>query len=130
LATSKRKRVAIRLDILDAEADRMIVSDFLKRVTSRRWQPPITLVVEEANKYDCKALVSRGRHSGIQAILISQYPLDPETMTNVRIVLGPINPKLVEQIDPTIAYALLELKQGQFLWEHTKGRWRRFNYAR
>ena len=129
LAMSKRKRVAIQLDILDAEADRMIVSDFLKRVTNRRWQPPIALVVEEANKYDCKALVSRGRHSGIQAILISQYPLEPEVMSNVHVVLGPINPKLAETIDPTISYALLELRQGQFLWEHTKGRWRRFNYA-
>jgi len=129
IALSKRKRVAVRLDILDPEADRMIVSEFLKRITNRMWRPPITVVVEEANKYDCKALVSRGRHSNIQAILISQYPLEAETMSNVRVVLGPINPKLVEAIDPTISYALLELKQGQFIWEHVKGRWRRFNYA-
>jgi hypothetical protein len=130
IATSKRKRIAIRLDILDHEADRMIVSEFLKRITNRMWRPAITVVVEEANKYDCKALVSRGRHSNIQTILISQYPLEAETMSNVRVVLGPINPKLVEAIDPTITYALLELKQGQFIWEHAKGRWRRFNYAR
>ena len=130
IASSKRKRVAVRLDILDPEADRMIVSEFLKRITNRIWRPQIVVVVEEANKYDCKALVSRGRHSGIQAILISQYPLEAETMSNVRVVLGPINQQLAEQIDPSIVYALLELKQGQFIWEHAKGRWRRFNYAR
>lgn len=129
IASSTRKRIAIRLDILDPDADKMIVGEFLKRVTSRIWRPAITIVVEEASKYDCKALVGRGRHSGIQAVLISQYPLEAETMSNVRVVLGPINPKLAEEIDPTIGYALLELKQGQFLWEHDKGKWRRFNYA-
>ena len=72
------------------------------------------------------SLVSRGRHAGIRAVLTSQFPLSEETMTNVNVVLGPINPKLAESIDPSVTFALLELQQGEFVFETRKGRWAKF----
>jgi hypothetical protein len=128
VAKSKRRLVSVAVDIVDPEADRIIISEFGKRLTARRWSPGLLLVGEEASKYDWKAVVSRGRHSGIQAVLLSQFPLDPETMSNVRIVLGPINPTLAESIDPRLGYALLELRTGEFLWEYQKGRWAKFRH--
>ena len=125
---SKARRIAMQLNIVDPEADKMFVGMLLKRMTQLRWDR-ILVVVEEANKYDCLSVVARGRHAGIKAILISQYPLSEETMSNVNVILGPINPKLAETIDPSVTFALLELKQGEFIFEVRKGRWARFRHV-
>jgi hypothetical protein len=119
------------VNIANAEADRILVSAFLEQITQREkpWNPPLLVVVEEAGKYDCKALVSRGRHYGIQAVLISQYPLDAETMTNTRIITGSNNPNITETVDPSIMFATQQLHQGEFLWEPQKGQWARFSYV-
>jgi len=122
------RRVSVRLDIVDPEADKMIVGLFLKRLTQERWSPGWLVVVEEAARYDCIGLVSRGRHAGLRAILINQYPLSEEVTTNVNVVLGPINPRLAESIDPSVTFALLELQQGEFVFETRKGRWAKFRY--
>ena len=131
IESSKRKRVSIHVDIANAEADKMIVSAFLEQMTQREeeWKPPLLVVVEEAAKYDCTPLVARGRHYGIQAVLISQSPLDAETMTNTKIITGANTPKLTEEIDPSIAFAAQQLRQGEFLWERAKGQWSRFKYT-
>jgi hypothetical protein len=119
-------RVSVRLDIVDPEADKMIVGLFLKRLTQDRWSPGWLVVVEEAARYDCLGLVSRGRHAGLRAILVNQFPLSEEVMTNVNAIMGPINPRLAESIDPTVTFALLELEQGEFVFETRKGRWAKF----
>jgi DNA helicase HerA-like ATPase len=131
IESSKRKHISLHVNIANAEADRMIVSAFLEQMTQREkvWKPPLLIVVEEAGKYDCKALVSRGRHYGIQAVLISQTPLDAETMTNTKIITGANTPQVTETIDPSIAFAAQQLGQGEFLWEPVKGCWRRFRYT-
>lgn len=126
LRKTRARRVSVRLDIVDPEADKMIVSLLLKRLTQEHWSPGWMVIVEEAARYDCLSLVSRGRHAGIRAVLVSQFPLSEETMTNVNVVLGPINPKLAESIDPAVTFALLELEQGEFIFETRKGRWSRF----
>ena len=131
IESSKRKRVSIHVNIANAEADKIIVSAFLEQMTQReeQWKPPLVVVVEEAAKYDCTPLVSRGRHYGIQAVLISQSPLDAETMTNTKIIMGANTPELTRKIDPSIAFAAQQLCQGEFLWEPAKGRWSRFKYT-
>ncbi len=120
------RRVSVRLDIVDPEADKMIVGLLLKRLTQDRWSPGWLVVVEEAARYDCLGLVSRGRHAGLRAILINQFPLSEEVMTNANAIMGPINPRLAESIDPTVTFALLELEQGEFVFETRKGRWAKF----
>lgn len=126
LRKTTARKISVHLDIVDPEADRMIVSLLLKRLTQERWIPQWLVVVEEAARYDCLSLVSRGRHAGIRAVLTSQFPLSEETMTNVNVVLGPINPKLAESIDPSVTFALLELQQGEFVFETRKGHWAKF----
>lgn len=120
------RRISVQLDIVDPEADKMIVSLLLKRLTQERWPSKWLVVVEEAARYDCLSLVSRGRHAGIRAILLSQFPLGEETMTNVNVILGAMNPRLAETIDPSVTFALRELEQGEFVFETRKGRWAKF----
>jgi hypothetical protein len=127
LRKTNARKISAQINIVDPEADKMIVGLLLKRLTQERW-PPTLVVVEEAARYDCLSLVSRGRHAGLRAILISQFPLSDETMTNVNVILGPINPRLAEGIDPQVTFALLELQQGEFVFETRKGRWARFQY--
>jgi DNA helicase HerA-like ATPase len=130
IESTKRKHIALHVNIANAEADTIIISAFLEQMTQREkpWKPPLLVVVEEAAKYDCKPLVSRGRHYGIQAVLISQDPLNAETMTNTKIITGANNPNITETFDPSIAFAAQQLRQGEFLWEPEKGHWARFKY--
>lgn len=129
LAASKSRLISIRMNVLDPEADKMLTGELLKRITARKWNPPLLLIVEEANKYSCQALVSRGRHYGIQAVLLSPYPVDAETASNTRTVVGAVNPVLSRAIDPELGFALLQLERGEFLWEYEKGRWARFKFT-
>ena len=114
-------------DILDPTAEKVIISEFLKRVTQRKWED-LLLLVEEANKYDCRSLVSRGRHAGIQAVLVSQYFPDWETVGNCRVVLGPLSPRLVEEYDPLASQAVMGLGRGEFIWELKRGTWKKFRH--
>jgi hypothetical protein len=128
---SKRKRISIRVNIANAKADGIIISQFLEQLTQRegKWNPPLLVVVEEAAAYDCLPLVRRGRHYGIQAILVSQDPLSGKTRTNTRAITGANDPTITEKVDPSIAFAAQQLHQGEFLWEPVKGRWSRFKYT-
>ena len=114
-------------DILDPTAEKVVISEFLKRITQRKWGD-LLLVVEEANKYDCRSLVSRGRHAEIQAVLISQYFPDWETVGNCRVVLGPLSPSLVEEYDPLASQAVMGLGRGEFIWELKRGTWKKYRY--
>jgi hypothetical protein len=116
----------VRLDIVDPEADKMIVRLFLKRPTQDRWSPGWLVVVEEAARCDRLGLVSRGGHGGLRAILVNQFPLSEEVMTNVNAIMGLIDPRLAVSIDPTVTFALLELEKGEFVFETRKGRWAKF----
>ena len=109
-----------------SSAEAMIATEFLKRLTQHHWTPEIILVIEDANKFDCRAVVSRGRHCGIQAILLSQFPLSDEVMSNVKVILGPISARLIENHDPLAASAILDLREHEFLWEETKETWHKF----
>jgi len=123
---TRDENLSIRFDVVDPNAESMIVTEALKRMTQIAWEPEILLIVEEASKFDCRAIVSRGRHCGIQALLLSQYPLADEVMSNVKVLLGPISARLIESYDPLAASAILDLRQHEFLWEETKGAWHKF----
>jgi len=123
---SQDQSLSLRFNIVDPNAESMIVTEVLKRLTQTAWNPEVLLVVEEANKFDCRAAVSRGRHCGIQALLLSQYPLADEVMSNTRVLLGPISARLIEDYDPLAASAILDLREHEFLWEEGKGTWHKF----
>ena len=123
---SRDDSLSVKFDVVDPNAESMIVTETLKRMTQTSWNPETLLVVEEASKFDCRAVVSRGRHCGIQAVLVSQYPLSDEVMSNVKVVLGPISSRLIENYDPLAASAILDLREHEFLWEETKGSWHKF----
>jgi len=123
---SRKENVSIRFDVVDPNAESMIVTEALKRMTQMAWDPEVLLIVEEASKFDCRAVVSRGRHCGIQALLLSQYPLADEVMSNTKVLLGPISSRLIENYDPLAASAILDLREHEFLWEETKGAWHKF----
>lgn len=128
---SRRRRISIRVNIANAKADGIIISQFLEQLTQKegKWNPPLLVVVEEAAAYDCLPLVRRGRHYGIQAILVSQDPLSGETRTNTRTITGANDPAITEKIDPSIAFAAQQLDQGEFLYQSEKGRWCRYRYT-
>lgn len=84
------------------------------------------LVVEEAQRYEdgLKSLVSQGLKNGLQVILITQFPLQPEILLNTNIVLGKMWSSLLEQTPLPQAiktHALMLSKQrgkgGPFLFE-------------
>jgi len=123
---SRKENISMRFDVVDPNAESMIVTEVLKRMTQIAWDPEILLIVEEASKFDCRAVVSRGRHCGIRVLLLSQYPLADEVMSNTRVLLGPISARLIENYDPLAASAILDLREHEFLWEATKGTWHKF----
>jgi hypothetical protein len=107
-------------------SESMIVTEALKRMTQTAWSPEVLPVVEEASRFDCRGIGSLGRHCGIQALLLSQYPMPDEVMSNVRVVPGPISSRLIERYDPLAASAILDLRENKFLWEECKGTWHKF----
>jgi len=123
---SRDENLSVRFDVVDPNAESMIVTEALKRMTQTAWNPETLLIIEEASKFDCRAVVSRGRHCGIQALLLSQYPLADEVMSNTRVLLGPISARLIEDYDPLAASAILDLREHEFLWEEAKGSWHKF----
>jgi len=123
---SRHDSLSVRFDVVDPNAESMIVTEVLKRMTQTSWNPETLLIVEEASKFDCRAVVSRGRHCGIQALLLSQYPLADEVMSNTKVLLGPISARLIEDYDPLAASAILDLREHEFLWEEAKGSWHKF----
>ena len=118
--------LAIVPNILDSNVERLIISEFLKRLTQAKWAGPILLLVEEADKYDVTSLVTRGRHANIQAVLISAKKLLPEVFSNAHLVLGSINPVQIADYDMDAARAVAELGKYEFLWEKEYHDWRRF----
>ena len=118
--------ISIRPNIVDAKVERLIISEFLKRITQIRWKTPILLIVEEADKYDVISAVTRGRHANIQVILTSAKRLMPEVFSNVHLVLGSINPSLIRNYDLHVAKAITKLRRHEFIWERDYHDWRRF----
>jgi len=127
LQSSKENR-SLRFNVLDPSSEAMLGTELLKRLTQTRWNPPILLVVEECNRFDCRALVSRGRHFGIQAVLLSQFRLAEEVMTNCKVLLGSISMTEAEKIDPLAGSAVLDLQEHEFLFEREKGLWSKFKF--
>ena len=124
---SSSENLSIRMNILDSKCERLIISELLKRMTQVRWDRPILLIVEEAEKYDVLSITTRGRHANIQAILVSARKLMPEVFSNAHLVLGNINPTLIAEYDPTAAEVVSELKRYEFIWEKEYHDWRRFS---
>ncbi len=118
--------ISIRPNIIDAKVERLIISEFLKRITQIRWKTPILLIVEEADKYDVISAVTRGRHANIQVILTSAKRLIPEVFSNAHLVLGSINPSLIKNYDLHVAKAITKLKRYEFIWEKDYHDWRKF----
>ena len=118
--------ISIRPNIIDAKVEKLIISEFLKRITQIRWKTPILLIVEEADKYDVISTVTRGRHANIQVILTSAKRLIPEVFSNAHLVLGSINPSLIKNYDPHVAKAITKVKRYEFIWERDYHDWRRF----
>ena len=121
-----RGHVSIRPNIIDSNVEKLIISEFLKRMTQVKWKSPILLVIEEADKYDVLSAVTRGRHANIQVILTSAKRLMPEVFSNAHLVLGSINPSLIRDYDPYAAEAVSMLGRHEFIWEKNYHDWRRF----
>jgi len=121
--------ISIRPNIIDAKVERLIISEFLKRITQIRWKTPILLIVEEADKYDVISAVTRGRHANIQVILTSAKRLIPEVFSNAHLVLGSINPSLIKNYDLHAAKAITRLRRYEFIWEKDYHDWRKFRLA-
>jgi len=118
--------ISIRPNIVDSNVERLIISEFLKRITQVRWKTPILLIIEEADKYDVLSAVTRGRHANIQVVLTSAKRLMPEVFSNAHLVLGSINPELIRDYDPYAAEAVTTLGRHEFIWEKDYHDWRRF----
>ena len=121
-----RGNISIRPNIVDGNVERLIISEFLKRITQIKWKTPILLIVEEADKYDVISTVTRGRHANIQVVLTSAKRLMPEVFSNAHLVLGSINPELIKNYDPYAAQAVAALGRHEFIWERDYHDWRRF----
>ncbi|OGD46004.1 hypothetical protein A3K70_03600 [Candidatus Bathyarchaeota archaeon RBG_16_48_13] len=118
--------VSIVLNITDGNCEKMIVSEFLRRLTQVKWSEPVLVVVEDADKYDLVSLVTRGSYSNIQAVFTSWRRLIPDILYNVRLVLGRVRPELIEEYDSDAAEAVAELERYEFLWEKGHHQWIRF----
>jgi len=118
--------VSIRPNIIDSNVERLIISEFLKRITQVKWKVPILLIIEEADKYDVLSAVTRGRHANMQVVLTSAKRLMPEVFSNAHLVLGSINPTLIRDYDPYAAEAIARLERHEFIWEKDYHDWRRF----
>ena len=118
--------ISIRPNIIDSNVERLIISEFLKRITQAKWETPLLLIIEEADKYDVLSAVTRGRHANIQVILTSAKRLMPEVFSNAHLVLGNINPELIKDYDPYAAEAVSTLGRHEFIWEKDYHDWRRF----
>jgi len=118
--------LSIRPNILDSNVEKLIISEFLKRITQVRWKAPLLLIVEEADKYEVLSVVTRGRHANIQVILTSAKRLMPEVFSNAHLVLGSVNPPLIKDYDPHAAEVIASLGKYEFLWEKDYHDWRRF----
>jgi len=122
--------ISIRPNITDSNVERLIISEFLKRMTNVKWDVPILLIIEEADKYDVLSAVTRGRHANMQVILTSAKRLMPEIFSNAHLVLGSINPTLIREYDPYAAEAVATLGKYEFIWEKDYHDWRRFVFGR
>jgi len=118
--------LSIRPNILDSNVEKLIISEFLKRITQLRWKTPLLLIVEEADKYEVLSAVTRGRHANIQVILTSAKRLMPEVFSNAHLVLGSVNPLLIKDYDLHAAEVIASLGKYEFLWEKDYHDWRRF----
>ncbi|MBS7614456.1 hypothetical protein KEJ18_01795 [Candidatus Bathyarchaeota archaeon] len=118
--------LSIRFNIVDSNVEKIIISEFLKRITQIVWETPLLLIVEEADKYEVVSTVSRGRHANIQVILTSTRKLMPEIFTNVHLVLGNINPALIEDYDHIAAREVAKMGKYEFIWEKDYHEWRKF----
>jgi len=122
--------LSIRLNVLDDNVEKLIVSEFLKRITQNTWEKPILLIVEEADKYEVTSTVTRGRHANMQVILTSTRKLMPEVFSNAHLVLGNINPALIEDYDNLAAKAVSDLGKFEFIWEKEYHDWRKFQLGK
>jgi len=122
--------LSIRLNIVDDNVEKLIVSEFLKRITQNTWEKPILLIVEEADKYEVVSTVTRGRHANLQVILTSTRKLMPEIFSNAHLVLGNINPALIEDYDHQAAKEVSELGKFEFIWEKDYHDWRKFRLGK
>lgn len=122
--------LSIRLNIVDDNVEKLIVSEFLKRITQNTWEKPILLIVEEADKYEVVSTVTRGRHANLQVILTSTRKLMPEIFSNAHLVLGNINPALIEDYDHHAAKEVSELGKFEFIWEKDYHDWRKFRLGK
>ncbi len=118
--------LSIRFNIVDSNVEKIIVSEFLKRITQVTWETHLLLIIEEADKYEVVSTVTRGRHANIQVILSSTRKLIPEIFTNVHLVLGNINPSLIEDYDHNAAKIVGKLGRHEFIWEKDYHEWRKF----
>ena len=124
--SESEENISIRPNIVDSNCERLIISEFLKRITQIRLRKPVLLVVEEADRYDVLSLVTRGRHANIQAVLVSARRLIPEVLSNVHLVLGNVTPSLMKEYDPRAADAASQLNRHEFIWEKDHHEWRMF----
>ncbi len=122
--------LSIRMNIVDDNVEKLIVSEFLKRITQTTWEKPILLIVEEADKYEVVSTVTRGRHANLQVILTSTRKLMPEIFSNAHLVLGNINPALIEDYDHQAAKEVSELGKFEFIWEKDYHDWRKFRLGK
>ncbi len=118
--------LSIRLNVLDDNVEKLIVSEFLKRITQTTWEKPLLLIVEEADKYEVASTVSRGRHANMQVILTSTRKLMPEIFSNAHLVLGNVNPAMIEEYDHNAAREVPSLGKFEFIWEKDYHDWRKF----
>jgi hypothetical protein len=118
--------ISIVLSIDDSGSEKMIVNELLKRISQIRWSEPVTLILEDADKYDLSSLLTRSGSSNIQLIMTSWREVISSAFFNARLILGKVKPELIGDYDFEAAVSLASLRRFEFLWEIEHHAWRRF----
>jgi len=127
---NKNENIAIHPAIPDIGVQNIFFTEFFKRLCMIRWNPKLLMIVEEAQYYDCRSLISVARHYNIQTFLISTQPLDTTVMDNCKLILGPVSPfgLMMHNVDDIGVSAVGALEQFEFLWEKQKAMWRKMHF--
>jgi len=129
-----KENVVIQPEFNDLAMEQLFIDELLKtllqdHIIGDRKQE--LLLVEEANRYQDSLfpIVSQGLKTGLQTILISQFPLPSKIMLNTTIILGHMWSNMLEKTDlpKDIIDTCKFLKLYEWVWFDIKGNsWRKW----
>lgn len=126
--------VVIQPEFNDLEMEQLFMDEFFKILLQEHIigdRKQLLLVVEESNRYQNSLfpIVSQGLKTGLQIILVSQFPLNMKIMLNTTMVLGHIWSNMLEKTDlpKNIVETCKFLKLYEWVWFDIKGNsWRKW----